>query len=492
MPGTGTDRRLRLCVVQLDGLPHARTAENLWLPAEPLYESGLPGDLSAAQLFSNAYPAVYTGIQDLSTSAARACLTELLAFLHLQAADVVVFPEYLVPLGCLELLREFSADRAVVAGLGFVRNHTEAAALVELAETGWRGEDLVHRNVSVLLHDRRVHLVTKLSLADGEIATAGRGVEVRELTLRGRQVRLAVAVCKDYLMWESTATAQRADIVCVPANSPTTTPFQPDAPRDHVRLLANAARHGGSQIIVPALEGPLVTKLGVEPIPAGFQAVILVEYDRHPQKPTALANPANSLTLRAQVIGAAETAERAVLAELAELTITTPAAELHKQLADLRARLSLSGPLAQALDAYGMHLAQDFDTDKELHDLLCTHLAVGGGGRVVVRGRQAQFIAAELRRLDAEGGQFGAARDCYQRLAEQFGIEVEDMPEPEVVPEPRLAPPEPERPSLFRYTRSTARDGTRSETWEFNDAELAKQFLLLNPPPETDRGASDD
>ncbi|WHT22443.1 hypothetical protein N8J89_15660 [Crossiella sp. CA-258035] len=490
MSNPGTDRRLRLCVVQLDGLPHARTPESLWLPAEPLYEAGKgPGELSAAQLFSGAHPSVYDGIQELSTTATRACLVELMAFLDRQSADVVVFPEYLVPLGCLDTLREFSAGRVVVAGLGFVRNTAEAADLVALAGEGWRSEHLVHRNVSVLIHDGTVHLVTKLSLADGENATAGRGVEVVELTLRGRQVRLAVAVCKDYLLWESNATVLRADIVCVPANSPTVLPFRPDAPRDHVRLLANAACHGGSQIMVPALDGPLVNRLGVEPIGKGFQAVVLVEYDRYPQRPTALDRPENSLALRAQIIGAAEEAELAVLAELTELAATTPGKTLRAQVAELRARLTGGGPLAQALDAYDIYLAQGFDPDKELHDLLCTHVAVTGGGQSAIRGDQARYIVRMLRELDGEGGRFGAARDTYQRLAERFrGQEPAGLV---VVPAPRQSPPAPERTSLLRYTRSTARDGTRSESWEFHDPALAREFLL-NPPPEIDRGASDE
>ncbi|MCK2241593.1 MULTISPECIES: hypothetical protein [unclassified Crossiella] len=492
MSNPGTDRRLRLCVVQLDGLPHARTAESLWLPAEPLYAAGAgPGELSAAHLFSGAHPTVYDGIQELSTSATRSCLTELMSFLDRQSADVVVFPEYLVPLGCLETLREFSAGRVVVAGLGFVRNLAEAGELVALAESDWQAGNLVHRNVSVLIHDGSVHLITKLSLADGENATAGEGVRIVELTLRGRQVRLAVAVCKDYLLWESNATVQRADIVCVPANSPTMLPFQPDAPRDHVRLLANAACHGGSQIIVPALDGPLVNRLGVEPIGKGFQAVILVEYDSYPRRPTALANPENSLALRAQIIGAADAAELAVLAELAELTATTPGKALRAQVSELRARLAGTGPLVQALEAYDIYLAQGFDPDKELHDLLCTHLAVTGGGQSVIRGRQARYIVSMLRELEAAcAGSFGAARDTYQRLAERFAAA--DEPELVVVPVPRQAPPaEPERPSLLKYTRSTARDGTRSESWEIHDPDLAREFLL-NPPTKTDRGASDE
>ncbi|MCO1576791.1 hypothetical protein M8C13_13615 [Crossiella sp. SN42] len=482
MSNPGTDRRLRLCVVQLDGLPHARTPESLWLPAEPLYEAEQgPGELSAAQLFSSAQPAVYDGIQELSTTATRACLVELMAFLDRQSADVVVFPEYLVPLGCLDTLREFSAGRVVVAGLGFVRNTAEAADLAALAGAGWSDEQLVHRNVSVLIHDGTVHLVTKLSLADRENATAGRGAEVVELTLRGRQVRLAVAVGKDYLLWESNATVPHTDIVCVPANSPTVLPFLPDAPRDHVRLLANAACHGGSQIMVPALDGPLVNQLGVEPIGKGFQAVVLVEYDRYPRRPTTLDRPENSLALRAQIIGGAEEAELAVLAELAA---TTPGKTLRAQVAELRARLTGDGPLAQALDAYDSYLAQGFDPDKELHDLLCTHVAVTGGGQAAIRGSQARYIVRMLRELDGEGGRFGAARDAYQRLVERFCGQ--EPAGPVVVP-----PPAPQRPSLLRYTRSTARDGTRSESWEFHDPAPAREFLL-NPPPEIDRGASDE
>ena len=79
-------------------------------------------------------------------------------------------------------------------------------------------------------------------------------------------------------------------------------PFRPDAPRDYVRLFSNGAAYGGSQVMVAELPGIMTDELGVQPIRAGFEAVILVAYDRHPKRPTGLLGTNNQLLLRAEIV----------------------------------------------------------------------------------------------------------------------------------------------------------------------------------------------
>ena len=62
--------------------------------------------------------------------------------------------------------------------------------------------------------------------------------------------------------------------------------------------------------MVPALPGVMTDELGVEPIQAGFEAVILIAYDRYPKRPTGLISTNNQLLLRAEIIERTQRTER--------------------------------------------------------------------------------------------------------------------------------------------------------------------------------------
>ena len=140
MKDAGLDRRLRLCVVQLDGIPRARSGRyDLWIPAEPLVDlrdsaklsPSLPR-LSTQRLFAAEKNEVYNKIHEQSEAAAASHLKEILAYLHGHDVDVAVFPEYLTPVKCLPDLVEFSRGRAVVAGLEYVRGRAQAEYLAQI------------------------------------------------------------------------------------------------------------------------------------------------------------------------------------------------------------------------------------------------------------------------------------------------------------------------------------------------------------------------
>jgi hypothetical protein len=398
---------LRLSVVQLDFRPRAFTAnDSLWIPAEPLISletksrnTSTVAKIASGRLFSSGR--LYNEIEDLSKRAVTERLHEVLGFLSDHHVDIVVFPEYLVPVDCLPILKEFSQGRAVVAGLEQVRNSTDAKTLTGVA-ANWRDPStLLQRNVSVLVADGNVHLSTKRYLADDETAESGEGPLFEDVVLKGRPVRLGVAVCMDFLRSQDELRRNCPEIVCIPAYSSKWTTFQPDAPRDYVRLFANCAIHGGSQIIIPALRGALANKLGVLPISSGFEAVMIVEYDQFPQQPSPLRRAENNLLIRAEIlekttINAASRRALQILGytrEQPEVNLD----DLQKKLVSCLNEIDEESPLVEALNAYLHSLAMNSE-DPRLRQLASTHLVVEPGMRSdMVRRRQAQYIVQLLK-----------------------------------------------------------------------------------------------
>jgi hypothetical protein len=347
-------------------------------------------------------------------------LTEILEFLTTHEADITVFPECILPLDCLPSLVEFSRGRVVIAGLDCVRNDADARKLLNIAENAADESDLLYRNVSVLIESERVHLVTKRSLSDLETAVEGSGPFVIDVMVRGRRIRLAVAVCMDYLRWEEEARSQAAEILCIPACSATIAPFPPDKPRDHVRLLANCAVYGGSQIMIPALRGGLVNSLGVEPISREYEAIIMVDYDRYPQQPTGLRRTENLLQLRAELVARGVENEMALEAIRALNTAPDPthwtAIQPREHLKDCLSNIRSDSPLAESLSAYLGSLAVNIE-DPNLMKLARTHLIVDPGGRDVIRFQQTDFAVERLKELPRlPGVPVGQAIDIYSEL----------------------------------------------------------------------------
>lgn len=428
MKDAGLDRRLRLCVVQLDGIPRARSGRyDLWIPAEPLVDlrdsaklsSSLPR-LSTQRLFAAEKNEVYKKIHEQSEAAAASHLEEILAYLHGHDVDVAVFPEYLTPVKCLPALVEFSRGRAVVAGLEYVRGRAQAEYLARNSDGSEKPEDLIQRNVSVLVADGRIYLISKKLYSTGEVIRQGTGPIVEEVRLRGRIVNLGVAVCMDYLRAEEDARVRKPDILCIPAYSHGLKPFRPDEPRDYVRLFSNGAVYGGSQIMIPALPGLMVSDLGVEPIRPGFEAVILIAYDRYPQRPTGLLGTDNELLLRAEIIEktAANGAALNAIEDLAAYATANdlPIAQLQEKLTMWLGQIPAGSPMGEIFAVYRDFLAQDFE-DARVDKLARSHLTVESGNRpIAIRRAQAEYIISQLPTLTSGNKPLGEAADAYSML----------------------------------------------------------------------------
>lgn len=437
---------LRHCVVQLDGIPQALTEKDrLWMPVEPLVDptasAGTPDrEVSAAHLFSasagdNARN-ILRKVHDLANEATRGRLSEILTFVTENSGDITVLPEYLVPVSCINVLIGFSRRRAIVAGLGLIRNEDEAAVLLEHVDDGWTPEDVVGRNVGVLVENERVHLVTKRSPAEHESAAPGRGPRVVTVNLHGRTVRIGVAICMDYLQHEGELRELEPDVVCIPAFTGNTDAFRPEAPRDYIRLFANCASYGGSAVFAASLRGPVFTdERGTRPLGAGMEGLTMVEYDRPESRPTALRRTENRLVLRAEIVertddnGVSLEAIRQ-LSDLQEWTAVESATDLSERLTRWLGHIEGGSPLHDALEEYRRSLAQEL-ADPELYAVLCNHLTIAAGGRTLpVRASQARFVTQRLGELIASGMEvpsLGKALDAYAEVANKVPDESETV-----------------------------------------------------------------
>jgi predicted amidohydrolase len=418
------DRLIRLCVVQLDVIPQARR-KTLWEPAEPRLDvldrrGGVDKKLSVAELFADVprTPSVYQQVLGIAVKAVTVRLKEVLAYTTENRADIVVFPEYAIPVACLPVLLENSADCAIVAGLGFIRNADDADALRDAGADQSAGE-LVERNASVLVHDGRITVVTKRSPADDEDMKPGTGPITKTLRLGTREVRLGVAVCMDYLRREEDAREQAVDILCIPAYSNTVVPFRPDAPRDHVRLLANCARYGGSTIMTTGLANDaLGDDLGVRAVAAGHEAIIMIEFDRFRQSPRGLNTPVNRLVLRSEITerGSPLHDQFGRLQTLLDRPEAVHGLMLTELAADSSSLRGSTRPFAEALRELESSLRQRLN-DQDLIEIARSHLVVAPGNRPdAVRDDQAHLVWNELHAIQQRDARqpLGVALDLYR------------------------------------------------------------------------------
>ena len=416
---------MRLAAVQLDCVPQASTLQGLWLPTEPLYSgpAGPPRDNNSDLAVRNLFRAADTGakvaleLEAIIDHQVDDRLRAILAFLGRQAADVIVLPEYALPLHCLDTLIESSTDRAIVAGLGFVRNGQVARRLAGLDPSFAEG-DLEGRNVAVLAANGRIHLVTKKDSADGEQLHPGRGPRIVEVELRGAKVRLGIAICKDFLTGSVNFAEQRVQVACIPARSASSREFIESAPRDFVRIFANDAEHGRSTILLPQVQSPFADQDKVHPVATAVEAVVTVEYHGYPRKPTPLAQKPNRLVCRSELIEADDEERLTVLRRLTEAERAGDDT-LQATIRDVTA-IARDGrpptPFWEILE-HVRGLIQVQHEPRDALRLLECYLEIPAGGRSrALRSRQAALVVERLRGIVPRPTWAGQAEDHYLSL----------------------------------------------------------------------------
>lgn len=427
-------RPIRVATVQLDGLPFGLTSQGrYWIPAEPLASPSvadgeeLDETLSTASLFSSIgsnASQVLRRIEQFATNPMVDKLSEVLAFLNSHHADLIVLPEYIVPEEALHVLLGYSSASAIVAGIGLVRNTEQAERLSDLSSDRIPVSDLLGRNAAAVVHQGQVRFVCKRYPAEAEAAIPGDGVDAFDIVVNGRQIRVAVAICLDFLRMGDAILDLSPEVVCISAYTPAIRPFEPDAPRDFLRVFANCARHGGTTIFAPSLRGPCFTSpLGVRALPSGVEGIVMVEHDRYRQTPSSLRRTENRLILRSEIVTRDDNNEAALTAitALSEMgSAGWAAGDFHTRISRWLDHLTDIGPLRESLEEYRRALAQEIH-DEELMTLLVTHTTTAPGARVKdVRVAQSDFLVGRLGELVASGNPIpnvGRMIDAYQTLA---------------------------------------------------------------------------
>jgi hypothetical protein len=369
----------------------------------------------------------------------RARLGPVLGFLREQAADVIVFPEYAIPQGCLDVLREHADGRAIVAGLGYVRNRKLAEQLAAL-DPSFAVHEVERRNVAVVVAGDRVHLVTKRHRAKGERMEAGRGASVVEVPLAGGTVRLGVAICIDFLKEDHRLLEERADVACVPARTRDTGSFL-GSPRDFPRVFANDAGTGRSTIVLPQIESPFTDRDKVRPAAGGVETVIVVEYHGYPQQPTPLGREPNRLVCRSEIVEDDDAERRRVLSEVGGLSTEDDESTILRIIAPRAGgRQHPHGPFGETL----AEIRSLINHQHDLHGMLdfVTRCAVvpAGGRSAALRGRQAQWVLDRLHGMSRRPKGAGQAEDAYSDLIDdRTAATAPPRPRPE--PPPVVAPP---------------------------------------------------
>ena len=296
--------------MQIDFVPSAVVqGQDIWTPAEPLAwgdEAFVP-EASLARL-AERFPslgAMRTQFQAGLVDFQNRRLEQILSFLEMNSVDLCVFPEYsfIIDSSTLRILAGFAPRITIVAGLGVPRRTGVEAFEKYSADRVPQGA-----NVAVVFSGTDCHLIAKKHPAEGEAIVNGNGIRVIPVETAGRELNLGVAICKDYLVAGPSLgeVTPVPDILAIPTYSSNLSAFQPDAPRDFPRIVANHARFGGSTIFAAGCHGRFVENGTPRAIPVQAEGILSIEWYGPPERPTALRQEQNHVTLRSAMISGSD------------------------------------------------------------------------------------------------------------------------------------------------------------------------------------------
>ena len=206
--------------------------------------------------------------------------------------DILVFPEYSVPLEALPQLMEHArtSGQILVAGTHRVQNFQQA--MVIYTQLGI-DENLLAESCAVapiLFPDGHIELVFKhgRSKWESNLPTMNTPSSTFTLTKGKQEVRFAVAICIDGLfpkVLSDCLSQEQIHLVICPALSPSTSPFDPTAAllSQHETLFAycNTACHGGTSFNLPEAWNPYLsgTQLTSSVAAANSEALLELSVD---------------------------------------------------------------------------------------------------------------------------------------------------------------------------------------------------------------------
>jgi hypothetical protein len=301
-----SQRSLRIASVQFSFRPNMMSSQGArWIPTEPNSQLD-PLSTSRNWLALQDLDITDEGANDVLGSCESESyriyeenlilkIKQVLEYCRSNGVDLVVLPEYSVPPSLLPVLSGFTRHMSVLAGLGYVR--AQDADLV--ASFVPEAEPAADHNCAVFLSGASGgnRLITKKCRVGGEIMEPGSGPAFVDYVQGDQTFHLGIGICLDYLRNNFHGTG--AHVVLVPAHTSSCEPFLNRTPRDYALVLANNAYHGGSAIQMTDMQaGAFVDSWGSQPIPAGIEAVTIVDIEGFGTKPTALSPAQNRLIAR--------------------------------------------------------------------------------------------------------------------------------------------------------------------------------------------------
>jgi predicted amidohydrolase len=221
-----------------------------------------------------------------------ALFLDLVQWVGANEADLLVLPEYAVPLECLEALRDLAHKHAlaIVAGSHRVPAGQSAREIYERLGISATSAQPGSAVSPLILPSRAVHLFAKSTRSkwEPELKVADPSPQVVEIKLKQGELRLSVLPCIDALnpaVLGALFSADAPQLVVCPSYSPSTAPFEHIAGivsgQESLIAYANSAAFGGTTFglpngWMPSLEG---LRTRTTSLPAGTEGLLLCDVD---------------------------------------------------------------------------------------------------------------------------------------------------------------------------------------------------------------------
>jgi|GEM_PF-2307121 len=386
---------LRIAAVQLDYQPVTRNIGAGWRldeplsPLNPLAEPDQPKSLLSN--LRNEHPYCRDVCEKLMqesrltyTNNLTEKLREILTFCFRNAVDIVVFPEYSIPVDSLAALRSFSNRMAIVAGIGYLqRQDIETLKNLGIETQGTAKAN----NAVVIMSPSKNFLVAKKNPSETEYIQSGSGPVSEKLDLRKGSFTIGVAICLDFIRERGIINQQNPDMVIIPALSQNIEEFTDETPRDFIRIFANHAHFGGTYVGAPLIKGlNFANRRGTTPLEKGVEGIVIVDWDYEhpwPVKPTSTKSLDHRLYARSAIVYKGRDREIAQVIsrmedipdqDIREEDILQFAREIHGMIEKTGSRYDLLREASEAITEKSMILTLEEQTVLSRHLVLSSDI----------------------------------------------------------------------------------------------------------------------
>jgi hypothetical protein len=234
-------------------------------------------------------------------------LEDILKFCFDNKVNLLVFPEYSIPVQAIETLMGFSSEKisspiTIIAGIGYL-GEKEILELENLKIPV--GNVSIGHNAAIILSPDGHAIVSKKKDALGEIIEFGNGPEVHHLKIGDNTLKISVCICLDYITEFTSYLEEEPDIVVVSALSKTTKEFF-KTPRNFITVFTNHSLYGGTCISSSKVGGEaFISNDGTEPLSKLAEAIVVLDWNfnrRTMTIPSILGNVAHPIFAVSQII----------------------------------------------------------------------------------------------------------------------------------------------------------------------------------------------